>query len=80
MDSSEQTTVFDIIIWTGAGVSLLGLVGLVWCIVYVARARRARLPDEEMRAVLRKALPLNLGALFLSVIGLVLVIIGIFLG
>lgn len=80
MDSSEQTTIFDIIIWTGAGVSLLGLVGLVWCIVYVARARRARLPDEEMRAVLRKALPLNLGALFLSVIGLVLVIIGIFLG
>ncbi|WP_375230647.1 hypothetical protein [Roseobacter sp. S98] len=80
MNTGDDTTIFDVIIWTGAGVSLLGLAGLIWCIVYVARARRARLADEEMRAVLRRALPLNLGALFLSVIGLVLVIIGIFLG
>ncbi|WP_300034760.1 hypothetical protein [uncultured Roseobacter sp.] len=80
MENSSPTTIFDIIIWSGAGVSLLGLAGLVWCIVYVARARRARLSDEDMRAVLARALPFNLGALFLSVIGLVLVIIGIFLG
>jgi hypothetical protein len=32
-----------------------------------------------MRAVLQSALPLNLGALFLSVIGLMMVILGIFL-
>ena len=80
MNTGEDTTIFDVIIWTGAGVSLLGLAGLIWCIVYVARARRAKLADEEMRAVLRRAQPLSLGALFLSVIGLVLVIIGIFLG
>lgn len=76
---TDQTNIFDIIIWTGAAISLLGLVGLIWCIISVSRAKRAKLDDEAMRAVLKSALPLNLGALFLSVIGLMMVIIGIFL-
>ena len=71
--------VFEIIIWAGTAVSLLGLLGLVYCIVRVSRAKRAGLGDEEMRAELKKVVPLNLGALFLSVIGLMMVIIGIFL-
>lgn len=75
----DQTNIFDIIIWTGAAISVLGLVGLIWCIISVSRAKRAKLDDEAMRAVLKSALPLNLGALFLSVIGLMMVIIGIFL-
>lgn len=70
----------DIIIWIGAMLSLLGLLGLVWCIVAVARAKRAQLPDHELRAVLRSVMPRNLAALFLSVIGLMMVILGIFLG
>lgn len=71
---------FDIMIWGGAALSLIGLLGLVWCIIRVFRARRAKLSDEELRAVVQAVLPLNLGALFLSVIGLMLVILGIFLG
>ncbi|APE45425.1 hypothetical protein BOO69_10770 [Sulfitobacter alexandrii] len=70
----------DIVIWTGAAISLLGLLGLVWCIISVSRAKRAKLDDDAMRAVLKSAIPLNLGALFLSVIGLMMVIVGIFLG
>ncbi len=77
---NAETSVFDIVIWTGAALSLLGLVGLIWCIVTVSRAKRKDLPDEEMRDVLKRVLPLNLGALFLSVIGLMMVIVGIFLG
>ncbi|MGC1506199.1 MAG: hypothetical protein WA782_18925 [Sulfitobacter sp.] len=76
---TKATSVFDIIIWSGAGLSLLGLFGLVWCIVRVSRAKRAKLDDEAMRKVIQSAMPLNLGALFLSVIGLMMVIIGIFL-
>ena len=76
----EAVTLSQILIWTGAGVSLIGLAGLIWCIVKVSRARRAQLDDAAMRKVLSRALPLNLGALFLSVIGLMLVIVGIFLG
>lgn len=76
---NESTSVFDVVIWSGACLSLLGLVGLVWCIVRVSKAKRANLNDAQMRDVLKSALPLNLGALFLSVIGLMMVIVGIFL-
>ncbi|MEM6563801.1 MAG: hypothetical protein AAF665_05095 [Pseudomonadota bacterium] len=72
-------TLFDILIWTGAAISLAGLVGLMWCIVFVARARRANLSEEALRERLKRAIPLNLGALFMSVIGLMLVVLGIFL-
>ena len=71
---------FEIIIWIGATLSVLGLVGLIWSIIRVARARRAGLPDEELRAAVAAVLPLNLGSLFLSVIGLMLVIVGVLLG
>lgn len=76
---TSQSNIFDLVIWTGAAISLLGLLGLAWCILTVARAKRANLDDAAMREVLRKALPLNMGALFLSVIGLMAVVVGIFL-
>jgi hypothetical protein len=81
MEPMDQTTlgVFDLIIWGGTALSLLGLVGLVYCIIRVSRAKRAQLSDEQMRALLKQVVPLNMGALFLSVIGLMLVIVGIFL-
>ncbi|QFS82135.1 hypothetical protein FIU97_05030 [Roseivivax sp. THAF40] len=69
----------ETLIWAGAAMSLAGLAGLVFCIVKVARARRKSLPDAELRAELQKVVPLNLGALLLSVLGLMLVVIGIFL-
>jgi len=70
----------DGLIWTGAAISCLGLIGLIMSIVRVNRARKAGLSDEELRTAVQKVLPLNLGSLFLSVIGLMLVIVGIFLG
>ena len=72
--------IFDLLIWTGVFLSLAGLAGLIWCIVFVARARRQVHTDDELKEKLQKALPLNLGALFLSVIGLMLVVLGIFFG
>jgi len=71
---------FEIIIWVGAGLSVIGLVGLIWCIIRVAKARRAGLSDEELRAAVAAVIPWNLGALFLSVIGLMLVVLGVMLG
>ena len=68
------------LIWIGAALSVLGLLGLGWCIATVARAKRAQLDDEAMRATLKTVLPRNLAALFLSVIGLMMVIMGISLG
>ncbi|CUH82655.1 hypothetical protein [Tropicibacter naphthalenivorans] len=68
------------LIWTGAAISLLGLIGLIWSIVKVAKARKAGLSDDELRDAVRRVMPLNMGSLFLSVIGLMMVIMGIFLG
>ncbi|KIC17624.1 hypothetical protein [Leisingera sp. ANG-Vp] len=71
---------FDLIVWTGAAVSVAGLLGLIWCIIKVAKARRQNLDDEALRAAVQSVLPYNLGALLLSVLGLMLVMVGIFLG
>ncbi|WP_407495559.1 hypothetical protein [Pseudooceanicola sp. MF1-13] len=70
----------DILIWTGAAISVLGLLGLGYCILRVLKAKRAGYDDETLRAEVAKVVPLNLGALFMSVIGLMLVILGIFFG
>lgn len=70
---------FEVMIWAGAALSLVGLAGLVWCIIHVARARRAGLDDAALRAVLQSVIPMNMGALFLSVTGLMLVVIGVIL-
>lgn len=70
----------DWLIWGGALVSLIGLAGLILSIVKVAKARKAGLSDEELRAAVQRVMPLNMGSLFLSVIGLMMVILGIFLG
>ncbi|UOA27770.1 hypothetical protein [Pseudosulfitobacter sp. DSM 107133] len=80
MEQQTSFPIFDLLIWTGAAISLAGLAGLVWCIVRVTRAKRAQLDDDAMRAVLKSVVPLNLGALFVSAFGLMLVVLGIFLG
>lgn len=72
--------IFDILIWGGAVLSVLGLCGLIWSILRVARARQTHAGDDlALRAEIQKALPINLGALFLSVIGLMMVVLGVFL-
>ena len=70
----------EILVWIGAAVSLVGLLGLVYCILRVARAKRAGLDDDALRAEVQKVVPLNMGALMLSVLGLMMVILGISLG
>lgn len=69
----------DILIFAGAAVSLIGLLGLVYCIVSALRARKAGLSDEEMRLHLRGLVAWNMGALFTSILGLMMVTAGVFL-
>lgn len=68
------------LVWIGAGLSLLGLAGVIRSIFTVIGARRRQLSDAELREVMRRALPWNLGALFVSVIGLMTVSVGLALG
>ena len=69
----------EILIWIGSILSILGLIGLVWCIKTVIKAKKLADSDEELRTSLQKVVPLNMAALFLSAIGLMLVILGIML-
>ncbi|MCB2124700.1 MAG: hypothetical protein H6897_02465 [Rhodobacteraceae bacterium] len=70
----------DWLIWTGAGVTLLGLAGLVWCIVKVTAARKAGLSDADLRARLQRVVAMNFAALLVSALGLMMVVMGIALG
>lgn len=71
---------FEILVWIGAAISLTGLAGLLWCILHVMRARKQDLDDDALRAVVQSVLPYNLGAMLLSMLGLMLVVVGVLLG
>jgi hypothetical protein len=68
------------LIWGGSTLTLLGLGGILWCIRLVVRARREGLEESALRARLQRIVAMNLGALGLSVLGLMAVIAGISLG
>lgn len=70
----------DSLIWGGALLSLAGIIGLLGCIVYVMRLRKAGLDDDMMRQRMQKAVLMNFAALGVSTLGLMLVVVGIFLG
>lgn len=61
----------------GALVSFVGLIGLVASALKVMKAKKAGLDDAELRARVQKAMVLNMGALALSVLGLMCVILGV---
>lgn len=63
----------------GAVITLMGLSGLVWCIIKIARARNKGLDEEGLKEVIQSAVPINLASLFMSAIGLMMVVIGIIL-
>ncbi len=65
------------LIIVGAVVSFVGLIGLVLSAVKVMKAKRAGLEDADLRARIQKAMVLNMGAMALSVLGLMCVILGV---
>ena len=69
----------DWLVWSGSAATSLGVIALGWCILTVMRARRSGLEDSEMRMRLGRVLPINMGALFLSAVGLAMVTVGILL-
>ena len=68
-----------ILVPLGVVTTLAGLAGLLWCILRVRTARRAGLPDAELRRRLQSAIAINLGALLLSGLGLAMVVVGLLL-
>ncbi|MBO6602865.1 MULTISPECIES: hypothetical protein [Rhodophyticola] len=69
----------EVLIWIGTGLAALGLVAIVYCIVAAISAKRANLSDDELRARLQRVVPINMGAVLASALGLMTVVIGVFL-
>ena len=44
---------YELLVWAGAALSVVGLAGLIWSVVRVASAKRQKLADEELRAVIQ---------------------------
>ena len=67
------------LMWIGIALALAGLAWVLWCIVMVVRARRAGLDDAAMRARLQRLVAMNMGALLLSALGLMTLVVGLIL-
>lgn len=67
------------LVLAGSALSLMGIAALFWCILLVRRARRAGLDEDAMRRALQRVVAVNLGALGVSALGLMLVVVGIML-
>jgi len=70
----------EMLIWIGAAISLVGVAGLIWCVMAAARARRENLDETAMQKRLQILVAWNMAALAVSAIGLMMVVIGILLG
>ncbi|MCF2904274.1 hypothetical protein L0666_04695 [Octadecabacter sp. CECT 8868] len=70
----------ELLVGIGALLSLVGIIGIIWSVVKVRRAKANSATDEELRAKIQAVLPLNLGAFLLSVLGLMCVVVGVILG
>lgn len=67
------------LIWGGAVLTLLGVAGLLACVLVVLRARRAGLDDAALRATLARVVVWNMAALAVSALGLMAVVTGVIL-
>ncbi|WP_341802629.1 hypothetical protein [Paracoccus alkanivorans] len=72
--------IFDMLVWGGAALTLVGLAALIWCIVTAIRIRRAELDENMLRARMQGILAVNMVALVISALGLMTVVLGVMLG
>jgi len=70
---------FQLLLWAGAGVTMIGVIGLMWTAITTNQLRQSRVPDAEMRRALQKGALRNMVALFIAALGLMMVVIGILL-
>jgi hypothetical protein len=69
----------QILVWIGTTLSLIGIAGLLWCVWLVLGIKKRNLPDDVARAAMQRVVVWNLGALAISFLGLILVVVGVIL-
>lgn len=68
------------LVYFGTVLALAGMLALGYCIWAAISAKRAGLPDDALRARLQRIVTINMGALLVSALGLMAIVMGIFLG
>lgn len=69
-----------ILIWPGAAVAIIGILGIIFAALSVVKARRGQSDEATMRATMQRAMAINLGAFLFAALGLMAVIVGVILG
>ena len=69
----------QILIWSGAALTVLGLIGIILSLTLVLRARKADPESAAMQATMRRAMVLNMASFMLSFLGLGAVAAGVIL-
>ena len=67
------------LVWTGTALTLIGLGLVIFCIIKAIRLRAAGLEDDELRLRLQRVVTINMGALLISALGLMSVVMGVML-
>lgn len=66
-------------VWIGAGLTVLGIAGLVACVMMALGAKKQGLEDAALKARLKRVVVYNFAALMVSALGLMAVVAGIML-
>lgn len=69
----------EILVWIGGALSVLGLVGLLWCIRKALWLKRTELTDTVAREQLNKLIFAHMAALGTAFLGLGLLVAGLLL-
>ncbi len=67
------------LIWVGVVVSVIGLCGVIYSVVAVARAKRSGMNDADLRTQIGRMMPVNLASFFSAMLGLMMVVVGVLL-
>jgi hypothetical protein len=68
-----------VMIWAGAALAMIGVAGLIYCVMLAMRAKREGLTGAAMQARLQRVVAWNMAALAVSWLGLMLVVVGVIL-
>ena len=69
----------EVLIWIGTALTVAGILGLLWCVKLVLAIKKRNLPDAETKTAMQRVIALNMAALFISAIGLMMVVVGVIL-
>ncbi len=73
-------TIFDILIYVGVAIAVLGLLGLVWCINLARRVKNGQVPEDQLQSALIKISAVNMASMGGAFIGLAILLVGLMMG